>query len=62
MRPGRKLSRQRIPMNMRLLSGKYRLFVTETKSHREKTFDIEIKADQTLTQTVTFTAESANGT
>jgi len=62
MQPGRKLPRQRIPMNMRLLSGKYRLFVAETKSHREKTFDIEMKADQTLTQTVTFTAESANGT
>jgi hypothetical protein len=49
---------QRIPLDAHLLAGKYRLVVRETKSRRKKAYDIEIKADRTVTKTITFTSGS----
>ena len=51
-------SGQSIPLDTHLIAGKYRLAVTEAKSRRRKVYDIEIKADQTVTKTITFTSGS----
>jgi len=50
--------RQRIPLDTRLLVGKYSLVVTEKKSRRKKAFDIEIKENTLMTRTVTFSSGS----
>ena len=53
-RPDKPSYRQPIPLDTRLLAGKYRLVVRETKSRREKPFDIEIRDGKLTTKTVTF--------
>ncbi len=46
----------RVPLDRPLLAGKYRLIVKETELRRVKAFDIEIKANRTVTKTITFSA------
>ncbi len=46
--------RQYIPLDTRLLVGKYRLVITEKESRHKKSFDIEIKDGVLTTRTITF--------
>ncbi len=50
---------ERVPLDRPLLAGKYRLVVTQSKTRRKKAFDIEIKAGNTVTKTITFMAETS---